>query len=455
MTLIDTRPVSGPPRDWKFPDYTRTTLDSGLHLVLCHLPGRPLAAARLVLEAGAVSEAAGQAGVATLAARALTEGTTSLDSHALAEALEGLGAEVRGELSWDAMHVRLDVPVGHLAEGLSLLGSIVREPAFNDSDVDRLRNERLDQIAQEKMDPAAVAARAFQRNVFVPDSAYARPMQGSEGTVSALSASSVSEFYRGRIEAGAATLIVAGDLSSVDVAGAASGAFGSWAAAVGDVAPPVIDEAGGGRRIVLVDRPGSVQSALAIGHGGPSRRIADYVATGTMAMVLGGVFGSRLNLKLREEKGYTYGAFAGFDFRRHGGLFNARSAVRTEDTGAAVADAVGEIARTQADGIPESELASVREYRVGIYPIAYERPAAVAYGLADLVVYDLPDGWFDQMRSELAAVSAVDVSASAARHLRPDQMAIVVVGDADKVEADLAATGLGPVSVVDVADVLG
>lgn len=444
--LVDVRPSPGSPRDWKFPAFTRTRLDTGLDLLLCHLPGRPMTAARLILDAGGTAEPNGQAGVSTLAARALTEGTEALDAHALAEALEGMGAEARGEVSWDALHVRLDVPASRLEPALALLADIVRRPGFRAGEVDRIRAERLDQIAQEKVDPGTLAARAFSTSVFVPAAAYARPLQGDEDSIGALDREAIEAYYRGRVDTAAAALIVAGDLSSVDVAGVAARAFGAFNGGVfGGGSEPVVDEAGGGRRIVLVDRPGSVQSALAIGHSGPPRRADDYVATSTMAMVLGGVFGSRLNLKLREEKGYTYGVSAGFEFRRHGGVFSTRSAVRTEDTANAVADAMGEIIRTHDGGIPESELASVREYRVGIYPIAYERPGAVAMGLADLVTHDLPEDQFDRIRTELADVTAEDVSAAAANRLRPDDMAIIVVGDADKVRADLEATGLGPV----------
>lgn len=445
--LVDLRPSSSAPRTWKFPTFTRTRLDTGLDLVLCDLPGRPFTAARLIVDAGGTAEADGQAGVATLAARALTEGTDALDAYALAIALEGMGAEARGEVSWDALHVRLDVPASRIEPALALLADIVRRPGFRAADVERLQAERLDQIAQEKVDPATLATRAITRSVFVPEAPYARPLQGDEESIGSLGRDAVESFYRSRIESGAATLIVAGDLSAADLPAIASSAFGQFSgAAFGSGAAPVVDEQGGGRRIVLVDRPGSVQSTLAIGHAGPSRRIDDYIAVSTMAMVLGGVFGSRLNMKLREEKGYTYGAGASFEFRRNGGLFSARSSVRTEDTGPAVADAVGEIVRTHEGGIPESELASVREYRVGIYPIAYERPAAVAMGLADMVTHDLPEDQFDRMRAELAEVTAEDVTAAAATRLRPDDMAIVVVGDAERIKADLEATNLGPIT---------
>jgi zinc protease len=432
MTLIEQRPSSAPPRQWRFPSFERRQLDSGLDLVLCHLPGRPIAAARLILEAGAVAEPMARAGVALLAARALPEGTESLDSHRLAEVMEGMGAAIRAEVSYDTMQVRLDVPASRLGPALEMLADVARRPAFRAADVERLRNERLDQLAQEKTVPELLAARAFDQAVFVPDSPYARAIGGDESTVEGLDCDAIADFYRSRLEAGAA-LVVAGDLSGVDVAGIAASAFGQWPAAAGARPAPVVDEVDAPRRVIVVDRPESVQSALAIGHAGPPRNTPDYVAVGTMAMCLGGVFGSRLNMKLREEKAYTYGAHAGFDFRRDGGSFAARTAVQSQSTGDAVADTIGEITRTAAEGIPESELAPVRDYRIGIFPIAYERPGAVAAGLAELVVHDLPPDYFDSVRDKIAGVTSDDVSAAAARHLHPDKLAVVVVGDESKV----------------------
>lgn len=443
--LVNERPESGPPRVWRFPSFERRTLDSGLRVVACHLPGRPMAAGRLVLEAGAVTEPVGFAGIGLLAARSLPEGTQSLDGHALAEAMEGMGAEIRAEVSYDAMQVRLDVPASRLGSALGLMADVVRRPAFREDEVRRLQQERLDQLAQEKSVPDALASRAFEQSVFVPGTAYARSIGGDIESVSALTPARIEEFYLSRVAAAPATLVLAADLSDVDLDHVLA-PFGSWPSTGVDTAEPDVREVeAAGRRVVLVDRPGSVQSTLVMGHGGPPRRIDDYVAIGTMAMCLGGVFGSRLNMKLREEKGYTYGAHAGFDFRRHGGSFSCRTAVQTEVTADAVADAVGEITRTAAEGIPESELAPVREYRVGVFPIAYERPAAVAIGLADMVVHDLPADWFDRVRADMAAVTAEDVSAAAARRLAADRMAIVVVGDGSRVRDSLAALDIGPV----------
>jgi predicted Zn-dependent peptidase len=231
MSLIDVRPTSTSPRGWRFPSFERVTLDSGLDLVLCDLPGRPMAAVRLLLEAGAAAEPLEQAGVGVLAVRSLPEGTESFDAHRLAETMEGMGAEIRGEVSFDTMQVRMDVPASRLATALPLLAEVALRPGFRSSEVGRLIKERLDQIAQERTMPDALASRAFEQAVFVPGTSYARSIGGDEDTVGSLTRDAVAAFYQSRLAAGGATLIVAGDVSGIDVASLASAEFGSLGAA--------------------------------------------------------------------------------------------------------------------------------------------------------------------------------------------------------------------------------
>jgi predicted Zn-dependent peptidase len=202
------------------------------------------------------------------------------------------------------------------------------------------------------------------------------------------------------------------------------------------------------RRIVLVDRPGSVQSMLYAGHDGPPRAIDDYVPMTTMALSLGGMFSSRLMYRLREDKGYTYGAYGGYDCRRHGGVFVARAAVHTEVTAPALADMVGEIRLMHDEGIKEDELDLARRYRSGIFPINFAGSPAVAAGLSELVVHGFPDDHFDRLRAQIEAVTADEVTAAARSRLRPDDLVSVVVGDASVVADSLGEIGLGPVEVV-------
>src|SRR5581483_330359 len=156
-----------------------------------------------------------------------------------------------------------------------------------------------------------------------------------------------------------------------------------------------------GRRVIVVDRPGSVQSMLVVGHDGPKRGVDDYVPMTTMALVLGGMFSSRLNLKLREEKGYAYGAFGGFDTRKHGGVFVARAAVQSDVTIPALTDLVDEIERMQAGGVEPDELEQARAYRAGVFPISFAGVMSVASGLGDIVVNGFDDDHFDQLRQRI------------------------------------------------------
>jgi zinc protease len=199
---------------------------------------------------------------------------------------------------------------------------------------------------------------------------------------------------------------------------------------------------------VLVDRPRSVQSMLYVGHDAPARRTPDYVPMTTMALALGGMFNSRLNYRLREDKGYTYGAFGGFDCRRDGGVFAARAAVQSEVTAPALTTLVNEVTLMHEAGLTADELDNARNYRAGIFPINFSGPGAVASGLGDLVVHGHPDDHFDRLRAEILAVGLDAVNEAAASRLRPADLVAVVVGDADAIGDDLRAADLGPVEVV-------
>ena len=197
-----------------------------------------------------------------------------------------------------------------------------------------------------------------------------------------------------------------------------------------------------GKRIVLVDRPGSVQSELRVGQLGIDRRSPRYFPAMVLGAMLGGVFGSRLNLRLREELGYTYGARAGFDPRRATGPFSAAAAVQTEVTADALREMVGLLSTVRDAAPDDTELHEVRDYLVGVFPLRFETTGGVAVAIEPLAVYGLPDDWWQVYRARLEGVGADDVLAAARDLLRPDDYLMLVVGDADKVRAELEATGL-------------
>jgi zinc protease len=455
--LLAARPVPGTPRPFTFPAVERGSLSGGLPVLLIHLPGRPLVTANLLLPMGAVDEPAAVGGATVLAARSLLEGTRRRDALALVEASERLGASLRAEAGWDSTVIGVEVPAERLAEALALLAEVVREPAFPAHEVERLRDQRLNDLLQAKADPARRAEEAYLATVYDPASPYARPAGGLKETVAGIDAGVVSRAYASWPGFDRAALVVGGDLTGLDVAGIVEPLLGDLAPAPGAVAAPVPTDAGRLDRPVvrIVHRAGSVQSELRVGHRGLPRRSPDFHAVSVMSAILGGLFNSRLNMKLREEKGYTYGAGAGFDLRRHAGPFTARAAVNTDATAPALADLVAELRRMRDEPPTESELRAARDYLVGVFPLRFETPGPVVSAVGGLVTYSLPDDELERYRPAMDAVTADDVLAAARAHLDLDRLAIVMVGDADAVTADVDALGLGELEVIREEDPAG
>lgn len=446
-----TRPAPGVPRPYHFPGFTRGWLANGLDVIAAHLPGRQVGSARLVLPGGATCEPLDAAGVTVMVARALTEGTQTRDAAGFAEAAERLGADIGFEVGWDSLQGSVVVPVSRLEPALALLAEAALQPTFPDQEVDRLLAERLNDIKQEYADPSQRASVAFLSAIYTPDSPYARPAGGTTRTVGSLSPQVVADHYRSLASPNGAALVIAGDLEGIDVMAMAERLFGGWAPpAEGPLAPPApVRALGSPTAVTLVHRPGSVQSALIAGHIGLARTAPDYFAVNLMAAILGGLFTSRLNLKLREEKGYTYGARAWFDFRRQAGPFGASTAVAGPVTMPALADALTEIRTVHAGGVTPEELAFAKDYLVGIFPLAFETPEAISQAISRLVAHQLADDYYDTYRPSLQAVTVEEVNAAAADHIHPEAMAIVVVGDGAVLEQPLREAGIGPVTVVE------
>jgi zinc protease len=457
MTAIDPleaalgrRPVPGTPRPFAFPAVERGRLSGGLPVHAVHLPGRFLVTASLSLPMGAIDEPLDRGGVTVLAARSLTEGTLRRDAIALVEEAERLGASLRAEAGWDATVVGIDVPAERLAAALALLAEVVREPAFPPREVERLRDQRLNDLLQAKADPGRRAEEEYLATIYDPATPYARPAGGTRSTVADLDAAAAATAYRSWPGFDRCALVVGGDLAGVDLPAILEPLLGDLAPAPGAVppAPPAVTGRLDRPAIRIVHRPGSVQSELRVGHPGLPRRVADYHAVAVMSAILGGLFNSRLNMKLREEKGYTYGAGAGFDMRRFAGPFTARAAVNTDATAPALADLVAELYRMREAPPTDAELRAARDYLVGVFPLRFETPGPVVSAVGGLVTYELADDELDRYRPAVEAVTADDVLQAARAHLHVERLGVVVVGDADRVAADVEALGIGDLEVV-------
>ena len=441
-------PSPGPIRPYEFPDVATTRLANGIPLrtVVPKTP-LPLVTAMVVLKAGETASPAGQAGLAFLTSAALEGGTTARSGKELAHALEEIGASFGGATGWDSTTVAVSCLAEHLPLAMGLLAEMVRSPAFEHAEFDRFKAQRLAGARQRLMDPATLAKDAHARFMHRDDDTYARPLVGTEASLEGLSDDDAHAFVASCYGPAAAEVVVAGDVEPSEAAAAAEEAFGSWDAATAPVAEPRVGPRGRERVVHVVDRPGAVQSEIRTGHPGVARSVPDYLAVQVMNLTLGGSFSSRLNLNLRERNGFTYGVRSGFAARRGPGPFSVSTAVETKVTGAATREILREIESIAADGPTADEVLSAVSYLAGIFPLRLETTGQLASRIAEMIVHDLPEDYYRSYRDRVRQVAPEEAVQAARRHLRPDELCTVVVGDAAAVAPQLEALGTGEVVV--------
>ncbi|WP_250001824.1 pitrilysin family protein [Actinoplanes sp. M2I2] len=443
MTLIATRPDPGEARPYTFPDLQRVTVAGGT-VIGAHLPGQALASAMLLLDAGAARESAGREGTATVLAKSLEEGTTERDSAAYALALESLGAELSPGVDWDTFRVGVSAPVPQLLDAMRLAAEAVRTPRLDPDDVNRVRDDEVTALRMDWAQPGPRADAALRADLFGAAERFGRPMHGDPASVAAVSVDDVLAFHQAWLRR-PGVLLVAGDLGTLDLEALGQAAFAGTGGDALTVEPPLGVPVRAERRIILVDRPGSVQSTLRLGHRAPERATPDYVAMTLAATVLGGAFTSRLNHLIREVKGYTYGIRGSYAMSRRFGRFEVAAGVQTAVTVPAVVDTLGEIARTQESGVTEDELAVARAWRAGQLSVEMQTPGSIVGALSTLVVHGLPDDYYATLRRQYLETPLAEVSAAAAAHLRPNGLTLVIEGDAAVIRDELVAAQIGDV----------
>ncbi len=441
-------PGPGGIRAFDFPEVESFELSNGLAVRVARMPGLPVASVHMVLEAGESGLAAREAGLAVLTGNALEAGTARRGGAELAEAIEGLGAGLSVSPGWDVTTVSVGCLSERLEPATELMAEVVGEPSFEADEFARFKRQRLATIEQRRMDPRSLADDAAARFIFREDVAYARPVAGTTGSVEGLTRDDAATFAQ-RHYGSNGGLVVTGDVEPERVAGLAARLFGAGDRPGVERPSLAVQPRGRTREVHLVHRPGAVQSEIRIGHVGQARGSEDYFALAVLNTVLGGAFTSRLNLNLRERHGFTYGVRSRFAFRRSAGPFTVATAVATEVTAGAVREAMGELEGIVRDGPTDEEVQAARDYIVGVFPLRLETTGQVAARIAELLVHDLPDDYYSTYRARVAAVSRADAMEAGRRAIHPDEMAIVVVGDADAVRSPLEDLGLGEVRVHD------
>ncbi|MFL6193847.1 MAG: M16 family metallopeptidase [Thermoanaerobaculia bacterium] len=445
--VID-RSAPPPPREagpFRFPPFLRGRLSNGLNVIAAHHPGVPLVSLEMVVPGGGQHDPEGRAGLATLTASVIDEGTARRSSIEIAALAEHLGGYLVTGADWDVGYLATGLLADHTRGGLDLLAEVATTPTFPDAEVERLRQLRLAEILRRGQDPGALADDRFNRLVY-RGTPYANPLLGTAESIQGIDRDALAGFYSGHYGFAGSTLIAVGELDPEDLLRDAEAAFG----AAGPTAPPppqpeIRPPAPAGVSVHIVDRPGAAQTELRVGQVGVPRMHPDYTVLVVMNTLLGGKFTSRINLNLRERHGYTYGANTRFHPRLGPGPFTMAAAVETAAAANAAREALHEIRRVREALVEPEELEETLGYVLGVFPYSLQTVGDITRRLETIVVYGLPDDYYAGYLERIAAITREQLLDAARRHLDPDHMTIVAVGPAATLEPQFE--GLGPVSV--------
>ena len=404
----------------------------------------PLVSVLVLTRRGAAADPAGAEGLAAIVGDLLDEGAGDLDALGLHEALGRIGAQLDTEVGSDATLLGLTVLSRFADRGVGLLASMIRHPRLDVRDFERVRDLRLNRLVQIRDMPPALADRAFTELIY-PDHPYGHLSIGNERALRRLALDDVRRFHQGAYVPQTTTIIAAGNGTHDELAALVARGFGEWTSAAAPLPEVVPDAPAPPRtRLALLHKADARQSELRLGHMAVRRSTADYQKLLVLNMVLGGQFVSRINMNLREDKGYTYGARTGFDARRGTGPFVLQASVQSDATADAIRESIAEI-----DAIRGSRPVTVKELETGRaaltrgYPRNFETAEQLARAAAQMALHDLPDDYYSTFVPRLLEIDETQVTAVAARHLHPDRLLTVVVGDREKIGESLAALGLG------------
>jgi zinc protease len=441
-------PKGGPDPKFTLPAIEKTTLSNGLAVWLVKKNRLPIVAMDLVINGGGSLDPNDRAGTASLTASMLNQGTKTRSALEIANGLQAIGANVNPGASWDASGVSMRTITKNLDKALDYFADVLKNPSFPITEFNQLRGRIMGGFRQRRQSNTAVAGVVYDK-VLYGGQAYGRQLGGDEKSVQAISRDDLAKFYESYYRPNNATLIVVGDVTLESIKPKLEAAFDDWKS--GGVTPTTLAEQRMMAKpgIYIVDKPGSAQSSVTIGQVGIDRSNPDYYAVQVMNSILGGGGTARLFMNLREDKGYTYGAYSRFTPRRAAGPFAASGEIQTISTKEAVQEFLKELNGIRGSRpVTQQELEVNKQSFIRRFPSQFETTGGISAQLGNLVTYGLPDSYFNDYISKINAVTIDDVNRVANKYLDPSKMAIVIVGDRKVIEPGLKELGL-PISYLD------
>jgi zinc protease len=443
-------PAAGAPPEAVLPKLERTTLSNGLKLILAERHQVPVVNLELLVDAGSAADQSAVAGTAQMTAQMLTMGTKRRNALEISDESDRLGAQLGAGAIRDLSGVNLSAIKAKLDASLDLWADVLLNPAFDEKEFRRLQKQTLAAILRDKAQPTAIAGRLIALVAFGPRHPYGTPASGTEASVARLTPADLQKFHQAWFKPNNATLIAVGDTTLAEITPKLEKLLAGWKR--GELPAKNVPAAAHQEKpvVYLVDRPGAQQSVVVAGHVAPPRNTPDEIAFETMNTILGGAFTSRVNMNIREDKHWSYGARTAFQPARAQRLYYASAPVqsdKTKETMVELKKELSEIAGSRPAKPEEMDIA--RERQTLSIPGSRETSAQVLNSIVNLVNYRLPDDWYNTYSAKVRALTERDITAAAEKLIRPDKLVWVVVGDRAKIEAGIRELNYGELRVVD------
>ena len=445
-----------PAREVTFPPYEVETLSNGLQVTVVLHHEQPAVTIRLLVGAGGANDPENTPGVASLLARLLDQGTTTRTAEEIADTIDSIGGSLGAGAGVDLSSASIIVMKDSFELAMTLIADIVRRPALAAGEIARQRQQMLSGLAVNHDDPGYVAGIVFSRLVYGLHP-YGRPPLGTPQSLRAITRDDLRAFHDTYFAPNNSVLAVVGDVPAEEAFEAAERAFGDWPRRELPVVPWT-DPPRPAHRVIVIDRPGAVQTTIRVGQIGVPRESDDFMALELALRILGGEGSNRLQQVLRSERGLTYAASADMTARKYGGDFMGETDTRSEATAEALRLMVDEFWQLQRDRVGRRELGNAQAYLAGGFPLTIETPNAIASHVLNSLFFGLDLGELETFGEQVNAVTVNDIERVSRFYLKPDRLSIVMVGDASTFVGDLAGVGfhnyeLVPIDELDLSSV--
>ena len=433
----------------KLPQIQEKTLDNGLKIIVVEQHELPLVSFRLMVKSGATNDPKKLAGLASFTANLLTKGTESRSAVDIANEIDFIGGNLRASADWDRSNVSCQVLTRHFDTGLGLFADVILNPVFQNSEIERLRKRSISAYISSREDPANLANEYFAEFLF-GEHPFGYRENGTQTTLQNIERSDIVDFYKAYYAPNNSVIVVAGDVEPEMVFSALEEKFSNWKRAEIPQLELPEPEAPAGYKILLVDKPDATQSQVRMGHLGIARSNPDYFSISLMNYIYGGGgFSSRLMQTVRADMGLTYSVHSSFNYHKIPGSFVVSTFTKNESVGAAIKEIINQMKIMQEEPVEADELADAQSYYNGSYPMRFETPNQIAGQLLHVELFDLGEGYIEQYRDNIRAVTLDGVKGCAAKYLKPNDIAIVVVGKKDEVYDQLTPFGEVEVREID------